>query len=100
MTERGRRRVRLEAMATGPPVARALLALRDDRRLVLFAAGVGTVACMAVSTAAAMDAATAPGLVALARAAIVGVPIAVGLHAWYRGLNERFGLLLAWVGAW
>jgi signal transduction histidine kinase len=86
-------------MATGP-VARRLLALRADRRRMVFAAGVGTIACMAVSTAAAMDAATAPGLVALARTAIVGVPIAVGLHAWYSGLNERFGLLLAAVGGW
>jgi len=40
------------------------------------------------------------GTVALAHAAIVAVPIAVGLHAWYSGSNERFGILLAAAGGW
>jgi signal transduction histidine kinase len=87
-------------MASGLPVASRLLTFRDDRRGVLILAGAGTVACIAVSTAAATDAATSPGLVALAHATIVGLPIAVGLHAWYTGLNERFGLLLAGIGGW
>ncbi len=40
-----------------------------------------------------------PGLTAFARAVCVGVPIAVGLHAWYRGENRRFGLVLMAAGA-
>jgi signal transduction histidine kinase len=40
----------------------------------------------------------APGLVALARALMVGVPIGVGLYAWHRRPRERFGPLLVAVG--
>jgi signal transduction histidine kinase len=40
-----------------------------------------------------------PELVALARAAAVGVPIAVGLHARSRRRDDRFGLLLIALGA-
>jgi signal transduction histidine kinase len=87
-------------MATGLSVASGLSALRDDRRRLLIVAGAGAVACIAISTATAMEAPTRPGLVALGHAAIVGVPIAVGLHAWYTGLNERFGALLAAAGGW
>jgi signal transduction histidine kinase len=87
-------------MATGLPVASRLSALRDDRRRVLMLASAGAVACIAISTAAALEAPTRPGLVALAHAVVIGVPIAVGLHAWYTGLNERFGALLAAAGGW
>jgi signal transduction histidine kinase len=38
-------------------------------------------------------------LVATGRAAIVGVPIAVGLWAWWARVNERFGVLLIATGA-
>src|SRR5215211_75495 len=38
-------------------------------------------------------------LVALARTAAVGVPIAVGFHARYRRRHDRFGLLLIATGA-
>src|SRR5215210_1260146 len=40
-----------------------------------------------------------PGLVAPARAVIVGIPIAAGLYAWSQGANQRFGLLLIATGA-
>jgi len=40
-----------------------------------------------------------PGLVAPARALIVGIPIAAGLYAWSQGANQRFGLLLIATGA-
>ena len=36
---------------------------------------------------------------ALARGLMVGVPLAVGLHTWYRRPAERFGLLLVAAGA-
>jgi signal transduction histidine kinase len=87
-------------MATGLSVASGLSSLRDDQRRLLIIAGAGAVACIAISTTAALEAPTRPGLVALARGAIVVVPLAVGLHAWYTGLNERFGALLAAAGGW
>ncbi len=75
------------------------LAHRDNSRIRL-------ATCMLVSMAAAVGAAAiaASGpddaaLVALARAAIVGVPMAVGLYTWQTRPNERFGLLLAAAGA-
>jgi signal transduction histidine kinase len=40
-----------------------------------------------------------PGLVAPARALIVGVPIAVGLYAWSKQASRRFGLLLVATGS-
>ena len=36
---------------------------------------------------------------ALARGLMVGVPLAVGLHTWYRRPAERFGLVLVVAGA-
>jgi signal transduction histidine kinase len=41
---------------------------------------------------------TNPGLAAAGRALMVGVPIAVGLYAWHRRPEERFGPLLVAVG--
>ena len=76
------------------------LAHRENSRIRL-------ATCMLVSMAAAVGAAAiaASGpadhsaAVALARAAIVGVPMAVGLYTWQTRPNERFGLLLAAAGA-
>ena len=87
-------------MELAASVAEGLAAHRDNSRIRL-------AACMVVSMAAAVGAAAiaAAGpadhaaLVALARAAIVGVPLAVGLYTWQTRPNERFGLLLAAVGA-
>ena len=88
------------SMATGPPVASRLATLRDDRRWRAIAAGAGAVACVAIALAAATATPARPGLVALGHAVIVGVPIAVGLHAWYTGVNQRFGVLLMAAGGW
>jgi hypothetical protein len=56
---------------------------------------------LAVAIAATQSASTAPWLASLARGAIAGVPIAVGLYAMNRAPYERFGRALALVGcAW
>jgi signal transduction histidine kinase len=44
------------------------------------------------------DAGGKPALIATVRAAIVGIPIAVGLGIWLQAANERFGPLLVAVG--
>jgi signal transduction histidine kinase len=60
---------------------------------------------VALSSAAAAAAIAAsgptsnPGAVAVARALIVGVPLAAGLYIWCRRAEKRFGLLLAATGA-
>jgi signal transduction histidine kinase len=88
-------------MAAGLSHADRLTALRDERRLASLGIVAAALACMAIAAAAAMEAPADPGLVALARMSMVGVPIAVGLYAWRTRLNERFGLLLvAAGGAW
>jgi hypothetical protein len=87
-------------MELAASVAEGLAAHRDNSRIRL-------AACMLLAMAAAVGAAAivASGpsdhvsAVALARAAIVGVPIAVGLYTWETRPNERFGLLLAATGA-
>ena len=62
-----------------------------------------TVATVAASTAAAVlahaGAESQPGLTALARALMVAVPMAVGVYAWHRGADARFGLVLFAAGA-
>ena len=83
-------------LAARPPGGRA--AVRDARRVALLC-----IACAgAAATAAAIafaGATSRPGLVAVGRALIVGVPIAVGLYARYRRPDERFGLVLVAAGA-
>ena len=88
---------RAEAAAGITAAGRTSL-LHDERGIALAAGGALALACMAISVAAAMEAPAHPGLVAAARASMVGVPIAVGLYAWYSRLNERFGLLLVAAG--
>jgi signal transduction histidine kinase len=81
-------------------VARRLPEHKDSRRALLVAGGVAGLAAAATSAAiAALGPASHAGPVALARALIVGVPIAVGLYTWSRRSDERFGLLLVAVGA-
>ena len=59
-----------------------------------------TLAAMGIAVALAVTGPSHhPGLVALARGAAVGVPIAVGLHARSRRRDDRFGLLLIALGA-
>src|SRR4051794_10809357 len=83
--------------------ARGTAAARlDDRkaRLIVFAVA-GALAVAAAAAVSLTGAESRPALVALARAVIVGAPIAVGLYAWYRRIDERFGVLLALAGgAW
>jgi len=86
-------------MAAGLQVADAIVPPRDRRRALLALGVAAALACMAVTGVAAMEAATRPGLVALARMSMVGVPFAVGLYAWHTRLNERFGVLLVAAGA-
>jgi signal transduction histidine kinase len=75
-------------------------AARDGRRVLLPAlACAGAAVTVAAATIALTGAASQPGLVALGRGLIVGLPIAVGLYAWFRQPDERFGILLAAVGA-
>ena len=73
---------------------------RADRRraLVIAYASIALVATV-ISAAVALDGATSdPVLVATARALIVGVPLGVGLYAWYAREEERFGVLLILAG--
>jgi signal transduction histidine kinase len=81
-------------------VAQRLPRHHDRRVVALAGCAVAGLAAVATSAAiAASSAASQAGLVALARALIVGVPIAVGLYTWSRRSDERFGLLLVGVGA-
>jgi signal transduction histidine kinase len=69
-------------------------------RLNLTAAGAAGLALCGISVAVALSgpSATNQGFVAAGRALMVGVPIAVGLYAWHRRPEERFGRLLVAVG--
>jgi signal transduction histidine kinase len=87
-------------MDTAVGVLDAHAAARDRRRFLLPAlACAGAIATVAAAAIALTGAASHPGLVALGRALIVGVPIAVGLYAHYRQPQERFGLVLVAAGA-
>ena len=69
---------------------------REGRRWALLIA-YASIACVAtaVSATIAVDGATSHAVaVATARALIVGVPLGVGLYAWYAREEERFGVLL------
>ena len=76
-------------------------AVRRDWRQIAFAGyGFAGLAAVAVAaTVAGSGAVEQPALVALARALMVGAPIAVGLYAWRHGPDERFGRLLIAAGA-
>jgi signal transduction histidine kinase len=82
------------AVVEGPSAA------RGRRRTTLFAAAAASVAAVVITVEVALVGADAQrGLVALSRALIVGVPLAVGLHTWYRRPAERFGVVLIVAGA-
>src|SRR5689334_4143780 len=85
-------------MAAGVPVAARVVPVHDGRRGMLAFGAVLGVAALAITVGAALGA-EAPTLTVVARACMVGVPVAVGLYASYRRLNERFGLLLVAAGA-
>jgi signal transduction histidine kinase len=87
-------------MDTAVGVLDGSAAARDGRRFLLPAlACAGIAATIAAAAIAFTGAASQPGLVALGRALIVGVPIAVGLYAHHRQPEERFGLVLVAAGA-
>src|SRR5688572_6706385 len=82
-------------MDTAVPVA----AGRELRHWALLALALAGAAATAVAAALGYaGAAGQPGLAALARALIVGAPIAIGLYAWSRRPSQRFGLLLVAAG--
>jgi signal transduction histidine kinase len=68
----------------------------------LWAGAVATVALTVIAAALALSGdGDHRGLVAVAKASIVGLPMAVGLYAWRRGAEARFGRLLIAAGvAW
>jgi signal transduction histidine kinase len=70
--------------------------LRHGALLALSLAGVA--ATVAAGALAYTGAADQHGLTAFARALMVGVPVAVGLYAWYTSPNQRFGMLLVAAG--
>ena len=75
-------------------------ATHGRRRITLFAAVLAAAAAVSITVEVALVGADEqPALVALARGLMVGVPLAVGLHTWYRRPAERFGLLLVVAGA-
>jgi signal transduction histidine kinase len=80
------------AVALPPPYVVRGVGRRAATAVALVA--VGLTAALALTSAS-----RHPFLVALARTAAVGVPIAVGLHARYRRHDDRFGLLLIALGA-
>jgi signal transduction histidine kinase len=87
-------------MELAAAVAQRLPRHHDRRAVVLAGCALAGLAAVATSAAIAASSATSQaGLVAVARALVVGVPIAVGLYAWSRRSDERFGRLLVGVGA-
>jgi signal transduction histidine kinase len=87
-------------MDTAVSVSERVPAGRDLRRGGLVAIMLaGAVATAAAGELAYAGAESRPGLTAFARALSVGVPISVGLYAWYQGENRRFGILLMAAGA-
>ena len=67
--------------------------LAGPKLVALSLGGIALTAGTAVLTASNHPPDTA-ALAATARALMVGIPFAVGLYAWRRGLRERFGVLL------
>lgn len=87
-------------MDTAVGVRDGLPAAGNARRLVFLGlAWAGVAATVGAAAIALTGAERHAGLVALGRALIVGVPIAVGLYARYRQSEGRFGLLLVAAGA-
>jgi signal transduction histidine kinase len=83
-----------------PPWGALVDSRREDlKSRIAVAAAAGGVACgVTVAIALSGTASSSPGLVAAGRALMVGLPIGVGLYAWYRRPRERFGPLLVAVG--
>src|SRR5215211_6332376 len=87
-------------METAVPPGGEVLTGATQRRLGLPTATAAAVAATVVAAAmGATGAAEQPALVAALRALMVGAPLGVGLYAWRRHPDERFGLLLTATGA-
>jgi signal transduction histidine kinase len=87
-------------MPSAAPAVVPFPAGANTGRINMWASVVATLAATGIAAAvAATGTADHPAAVAAARAVIVGVPIAVGLHARYRRPYERFGTLLIALGA-
>ncbi|HEX4718516.1 MAG TPA: sensor histidine kinase [Thermoleophilaceae bacterium] len=87
-------------MNTAAGIAAHGVARRDRRPLLLVSYALAGLAAIAVSVGVALAGAPAHrGLVAVARAAMVAMPLAVGLYAWYRRHHERFGAVLVAAGS-
>jgi signal transduction histidine kinase len=87
-------------MDTAVSVSERVPAGRDLRQVGLVAIMLaGAVATAVAAELAYAGAESRPGLPAFAHVLSVGVPIAVGLYAWYRRENRRFGILLMAAGA-
>ncbi len=87
-------------MSAVVPVAERLPARHDSRRVVLAGLAVAAVAATAVPVVVTVSGpAEQAAQVAVARAFMVGVTIAIGLYAWHRGSDRRLGLLLVLTGA-
>jgi signal transduction histidine kinase len=84
-------------MATSVAHGLAVTRAPGHRRLAwcMLTAAVATAAAGAIAASGSAD---DPVAVGLARAFIVGVPLAVGLYTWCRREEQRFGLLLAATG--
>jgi signal transduction histidine kinase len=85
-------------MSIAVPLARGMPSYRLRRRVILPGCALVTLAATAAAAIAGSGAESHPVRVAVARALIVGVPLAVGLFTWSRRPDARFGLLLAGVG--
>src|SRR3954447_9248533 len=88
------------ATSSAGPAVVALAGAGTGRRVRRWTALALTLAAMGIAAELATTGPSRhPLLVALARAAAVGVPVAVGLHARSRRRDDRFGLLLVALGA-
>src|SRR4051812_10441238 len=99
-----RRAMLVTARVENPSVKAAILSLGSRARVVpdnarlrlqLTAAGAVGLGLCVISVAVTLSGPTAnnQGFAAAGRALMVGVPIAVGLYAWHRRPQERFGPL-------
>jgi signal transduction histidine kinase len=86
-------------MDTAVSVPERVAAGRDLRHGALVGLAVaGAAAALTAAAIALAGTASHPGQAAFGRALMVVTPIAVGLYAWYRRPDERFGLMLVAAG--
>ena len=87
-------------MDTAVRVPEAVSAGREPHLVALVGLAVaGVAATVGAALLAHAGAESQPDLSAFARALMVAVPMAVGVYAWHRGPDSRFGLVLVMAGA-